>query len=625
MIPRAQAAGLWEATVLAAIGGIGAIILDSTFGVLSSGGVKGIVAGAATVAVHAVAAIIAFRGARAWVRSSPQGRDGEGAGGWRALIPFVNAFGAFCFPYIVLPVEAVIGWRRIGEGRGDLVPHPGDAERAQAEYEKAVTAWQERIVRSEAADRQRFDSATVWYPVRFADSDRMTCVFGGTSDSWTAALTTLGASLLGSGAKILIGDLSRRVTADVLCGLARTRGLLATEAILPGDVASTDLFARMSWDDLSTVLVEVLHSAQRDLDVSRRERQADRSVIREVADCLHPSSPISIACLRQALLIVQGSGASGDGACGIDAGVRDRLATLFSEAQLLHGEVMARVTRIERALRDFDALDDATLLHADAGDPLAGAPSPATGGGSGELHLIGIDKQADELESDRLADLLFQLLLRGVRRGVVQADVLIVLGADRIRREALESLMTHAEHGSTGVVAFFEHLRRDAIEIVGTGGAAAAFLALGNHREAKEASEFIGSEYKWIESRHTASASESLTQTSGHQESTSTSGVLGLSVSASGPSGSASLERSRTKGRSYSEAFGQSSEYATAEERVREAVVAPEVLMGLPATGMIRVAVLPGGRRAPVNIDCHPDIATSARAAREPHAQRSAG
>jgi hypothetical protein len=622
LIPRAQAAGLWEATALAAAGGVGAIILDAELGVLSAGGVKGTLAGIAAVAVHILAAIIAFRAAGAWLRSSPARHTSWSASAaGRYGIPSVNAVGAFLVPYVVLPVEAVAGWRRIRQERGDMVPHPGEAKRAEAEYQRSVSAWQERIVQAESADLRRFASAPVWYPAALTESDGMTCIFGGTSVSWTAALTTLGASLLGSGARLVVGDLTRRVTADVLCNVARAGGVPTTEAVLPRDVAATGLFEGMSWEDLSTVLVEVLHSAQRDIDISRQERQADRSVIREVAQCLDGSAAVSIARLRQALLVVQGSEVSGNGV--IAAGERRRLVVLFGEAQRRHGGVMERVTRIERALRDFDALDGAapgstrgTSQPTGTGGLGAAGRAPEASEHRSGLQVIGVDKQTDELENDRFADLLFQLLLRRVRLGNTGADVLVILGADRIRREALESLMTHAEQESTSVVLFFEHLRRDAIEMVGTGGAAAAFLVLGNHREAREASEFIGSEYKWIESQHTASASRSLTQTSGRQESASSARGLGLAGSLSGPSLNATLEHAKAEGRSYSEAFGQSMEYAGTVERVREAVIATELLMSLPATGMIRVAVLPGSRRRPVSIDCHPEIALSPRVAR---------
>ncbi len=611
MVPRAQAAGLHEAGVLLTVGAVGAIFLDSKLGVFS-GGAKG-AAGAAVLIVHLAAAALAFWAARAWLRSSPKDEPTKDSSVVRRhLIPGANALMTLLAPYLVLPVEAVAAWRRIFQGQRDLVSEPGDAKRAEAEYLEATSAWQERTAQFEAAEIKRSETVDVWYPVPLSETARMTCVFGGTPVSWTAVLATLGASLVGSGVRIVIGDLSRRLTADVLCNLCRAMDIPAAEAVLPGGAADADLFADVSWSDLSTVLVEVLHSAQQNLDTSRRERQEDRAVIREVAECLDPHGPVSIARLRRGLLAVQGVALPGDGENIIDVEEYDRLAGLFNEVQRQHGGVMERVTRIERALRDFEVLDGASRAHAD-GEDLA-APlerSPVAGGGHGHLRVIGVDKQTDDLENDRLVDLLFQLLLRQVRRGGAQTDVLVILGADRIRREALEALMTHAEQERIGVLLFFEHLRQDAIEIIGGGGAAAAFFALGNHREAREASDFIGGEYKWVEAQHTASASESLTRTRGSDQSTATSGTLGF------PAG-ISLGRSQTKGRSYSNAFGQHREYAISEQRVREAVIEPEVLMGLPVTGMIYVEVLPGGQRIAANVDCHPQIAFAPRVAGGP-------
>jgi hypothetical protein len=602
-VPRAQAAGLRDAAVLAAIGAVGALILDSALGLFQTGGAKGETM--LVVLVHLAAAAVAFRVARAWQRSSSTGASAAGtsAAVRRNLLPAANALVTFLAPYIVLPIEAWRLWRRVWRGRHDLVPHPGDAKRAEAEYERSKSAWQERIAQFEAAEAKRFEAANVWRPVPVSETAPMTCVFGGTSISWTAALVTLGASLLGSGARVVIGDLSRRVTADVLCDLCRTAGVPTTEAVLPGSPASADLFADISWSDLSTVLVEVLHSAQQDLDASRRERQEDRSVIREVAGCLESARPISIARLRRAMLVVQGAHpADGDGV--ITVGEHSNLVGLFNEVQRQHGGLMERVIRIERALRDFEVLDGSSGVSTAPVAPGDRRTAQRLSGAvehRGVLRVIAVDKHADELENERLIDLLFQLLLRRVRQGRADADLLIILGADRVRREALESLMAHAEHGRLRVLLFFEHLRQDAIEIVGGGGAAAAFLALGNHREAREASGFIGAEYKWVESQHTASAGESLTRSSSREKSTSTSGIVAM------PSG-LSLGRAKTKGRSYSEAFGESSEYAVGDERVREAVIEPEVLMGLPATGMIYVEVLPGGRRIATNVDCHPHI-----------------
>jgi hypothetical protein len=114
-----------------------------------------------------------------------------------------------------------------------------------------------------------------------------------------------------------------------------------------------------------------------------------------------------------------------------------------------------------------------------------------------------------------------------------------------------------------------------------------------------------------VESAHTASASRSLTQTSGAASGASLTGTIGF------PAG-VSVSGGATRERSYSEAFGRAVEYAATEERVREAVIEPELLMALPITGMIRVEVLSGGSRQVTNIDCHPSIAMSSRVVREP-------
>jgi hypothetical protein len=594
-VPRSQAAGLREAGTLAAIGGVGVLYLDAKLGVLS-GGTTGTVAGVAVVFVHLVAAAVAYWAALAWNRSST---TGGGHAVRRTVVPWLNAVATFFAPYIVLPVEAVIAWRRIWAGRQDLVPDPSDTRRAKAEYEEAMEAWEERVTQFEEAETRRSESVNTWFPVPLSQAARMTCIFGGTSVSWTAALSTLGASLLGAGSRIVIGDLSRRLTADVLCDLSRAAGITPIETVLPRDAANGELLTGMDWRDLSSVLVEVLHSAQQDLDVSRREREMDQSVILDVADCLNESGLVSVTRLRRAFLIVRGSAVTEE---TFDAGECERLRALGEELQRQHVGVAERVSRIERALRAFELLD---------------AAEPQASSDPSDLQVIRVQEQTDDLENERLVDLLFYLLLYRVRRGKLQTDVLIILGADRIRREALESLITQAEQQDIKVLLFFEHLRHYAVDIVGGGGATAVFMTLGNHREAKEASDFIGGEYKWVEAQHTASASKSLTQTPSVQVLTARSVTGGLPPTLT-------VARTKTEGRSYSEAFGQQLEYTRAEQRVREAVIEPEILMGLPATGMICVEVQPGGQRTAVNIDCHPQIVFAPRVDKEPRTRPAA-
>jgi len=605
-IARTRASGLWEATALAAAGGVLAIVVDASLGYFS-GSVKGVATGA-VVATHSIAAVIAFFAARAWYRSPRENRvltalPARAGGRW--VVPLVNAVCAFIAPYLLLPAEAIRGWRRIRLESGNFVPHPGEARRAEAAYATAVAAWEKRIAQFEEAERRRAAEAPLWHPVGFDSNGSVACVFGGTPLGWTAALTTLGASLLGAGARLLVCDLSRRLTVDLLTGLARAAGVASSETILPGSDVESELLDGISWPELSSVLAEALHSTQRDPAMSRRERQNDRSVIREVTDCLDPSGPVSIARLRSALLVVQGAA---NGSAPIAPGERERLSALFSEVQRAHGSVFERVIGIERALRDFELLDPASSAGAAKPGAAHRSAPGAAGIGGARLQLIGVDKRADELENDCLVDLLFQLLARRVRLGSAPADTLIVLGADRIRSEALEALIDHAAHAHTGIVLMFEHLRHDAIELVGTGGTA-AFMALANHREAAEASEFIGCEYQWVESSHTASVSRSLTRTAGESRDASGGITLGLPHTLS-------LAGSLTRSRSYAQTLGDGAQYSVAETREREAIVDAATLTSLPVTGMIQVAVLPGGGRTITGLDCHPSIALGERVAR---------
>ncbi len=602
-IARSRASGLWEATLLAAVGGALAIALDINFGLFSRGA-HGTSSGR-VLATNAVAAVIAFFAARAWYRSPQENRvltTLPAQAGRRWVAPLLNACCAFAAPYLVLPVEAIRGWRRIRRESGELVFHPREARRAEVDYAAAVAAWQERVAQFEEAERRRVEGSSLWRPVRFDSNGGVACIFGGTALGWTAALTTLGVSLLGAGARLTVCDLSRRLTLDVLVGLARAAGVRSSETVLPGADLECELLDDINWSELATVLVEALHSRQRDPDVSRRERQNDRSVIREVADCLDPSGPVSIARLRSALLVVQGAA---NGIARIDPAERERLSVLFNEIQRTHGGVFERVIRIERALRDFERLDPASPAGAakpgieDRGDP---------GTGVARLQVIGVDKRAEELENDFLVDLLFQLLARRLRSGLASEDTVIVLGADRIRREALETLIDHAAHMRTAVVLMFEHLRQDAIEMVGAGGTA-AFMALANHREAAEASDFIGSEYRWVESSHTASVSRKLTRTAGESRDISGGVSFGLPPNLS-------LTGSLTRSRTYAQALGDGAQYSVAETREREAIVDSATLASLPVTGMIQVSVLPGGGRTITGVDCHPSIALGQRVAR---------
>lgn len=542
---------------------------------------------------------VGFWAGRHWWRSvsrSTYKPYRSGVGEW--VVGGCNAIMVVFFSWLVLPIEAVVGWFSFRARATDLIPDAADQRHVEAEFKGAVAAWQERIGEFEFASHLRHDTCDVWYPIGVQQPASMICVFGGTYISWSTVLYTAVPSMLGSGARIVIGDLSRRRSTDKLVKLCRDMGIPVHQAVLPHGGLASELLGGLSWKDLSTLLAEVLHSAKSDLDVSLRERQEDRAVIRDVAGCLDLDGDISVTRLRQAFLVVEGVGRGEDS--GLTLGEYDKLASLYNDVQRHHGGVMERVARIERALRDFVSLDAPVARQEGVGlTALAHAKGPW-------VRVVGIDKDSDDLDNRRLKDLVFQLLLRRrVRVGSIESDVLVILGADGLGRAALESLATQAHQENVMVILFFESLREEALDVVGVGGAAAGFFALGNNLEAEAASKFIGEEYRWEESQHTRSSGSSLTKTFG-QEASQTSG---------------SSSDTQSHGTSFSKAFGESQEYSEGEQRVREAVTNPEELRGLAPTQMIYVEVGSGGRRVAKTLDCNPQITFAPRVA---HASWSA-
>jgi hypothetical protein len=570
--------------------------------------------GAVYFVVSLVAAGTSIWAAATFRSKTRLGVAGPGTGEVIALVVT-----SFLIPPLGLLIQALRTRGYSALLRQQQVPDPKDQAAARREHEKAVVDWQRRVTEFEQSEQNRRDKADYWFPVVPSPASHLICAFGGSSRTWAFALAAIGASMLGSGRRVFIVDVSRRTSVDGLWELAKHQGYPVSPRTLPSQSPMLPPFEGMTWDSLTAILSEVSHSAQRDAAVSRHERQEDRAVLREVAGGLDQDAPVSLTRLKAALHAV-GSAAAPQGESAISDDEYDRLTALYNDVQRQHGGVMERVTRLERMLRVLRSLESSA----------AGQAEPVDSGAS--VRIMSIDKRADELDSEILSDLFFQLLLHSMRVSTVDADFMILLGADRISRNSLETLGTYAEREGVPTLLFFEHLRDDAVQVIGGGGAAAVFFALANHHEAKEAAEFIGSQYKWVESQHTRSYSESITRSHATQEteSQSTSTTRGLthtrgsshswggsgdnrtfnSGRSSSISDSLSVSDSYTVsvGETLSEAIARSEEYSSSEQRVREAVIEPEVLMGLPVTGAICVEIQPDGRRIATNVDCHPKI-----------------
>ncbi len=561
--------------------------------------------------------VFAAVGVSLWATMAFRARTRLGTARYRTRDAIGLALICAIAPPLGLFAQAMIARSHSALLRQQQVVDPSDLAAAQREHERAVADWQRRVSEFERSEQKRVSEGPYWFPLVPSPSSHLICAFGGSSLTWELALATLGGSMLGSGRRVFIVDVSRRMCADGLWELARRQGYRVHPESAPSGTPVLPAFEEMTWDRLAAILSELSQSAQRDEALLRHERHEDRAVLREVAGCLDQHAPVSVTRLEAALHAVASAGLpQGNGALSDEE--YDRLSLLYNDVQRQHGGVMERVTRLERMLRGLHVLDQS-----------AGGPRPAAGGpdSASSLRVASIDKRADELDSEILSGLFVQLLLDSMRGGAVAADFLILLGADRVPKRSLESLSAYAEREQVSTFLFFEHLRDDAVQVIGAGGAAAAFFSLPNHREAQEAVNFIGSEYKWTESQRTRGFSESVTQSRGTEESenVSYSFTRGFSGGSGGPSSMHHSTESRgtTTGKTLSEAIAASREDSASDQRVHEVVIEPEVLMGLAVTGMIWVEVQRGGRRITADVDCNPGLNYHPRVSKQPRVHPS--
>jgi hypothetical protein len=498
---------------------------------------------------------------------------------------------ALLFPYIWFVIQALMLLTRARPAGGVRIDPAWEGTR-----QGAIEAWQKRVVEYEEADQRRFESAKIWYPVELNQEANLLCLAGGSPDSWDLLLSTLAGSFMGSGRRVAVLNLARDHPAAGLEFLATRRDFTVEHLALPGSRGMTSIVPDIDYQTLISVLVEALHGGEPATERRRSERQEDREILRKVAGQLDPTGPTTVKRLLAGIRVVldRPDGPPGQESWTCSPGEHTRLRGLYPEAQLVHGRVIEHATRLEGQLHDLTVLD-----------PTApGAPTPANDAVPPALDVIevaGAPGTLSDLDFDLTAEALFQLVLQGVRRSHIRPDLLVVTRADQQSRATVEALhQACAEHGIK-LVLLFERLRQAALDVLGSGGAVAGFMRLGNAQDAEAAVRFIGQDHVWRESQVSRNVTDSLTHSTG----TNRSATAGWA--------SAFLQWSKHRGEAVGDsettAYGRTEGVGVTIQQLKENVIEPHVIQGLPTTGMIFVEIVPGGGRRALNVDFHPRLA----------------
>jgi hypothetical protein len=515
---------------------------------------------------------------------------------WPPIQPWVTGvltvFTAVSLYFTLRPI-ALVWWGdvRYRRWRGQLLQQ----QQAVVEQTKQWAA------RREAHDSERGQGIRPerWEPLRPTTSHRVD-VYGGDPHGCEALLLSVAGSILDSGARVDVVDLSQDGICHALVNRAINRRQDVFAGSLPENLGEIGLLSGLTPEDIGGVVGEAVHVLERER-VAGGDKALDATLIEQIAACL--SQPITFTRLHAAVRVVAHQEGGGN---ELARDEYDRLVESLGDSARRAGE--GRLFRLAAALQKLASLEP-------PGSALGPSKQAVTSQANAQLNVWDLSERVGELGGELLAHVTFQVVVHRLRHADDQPNrVLMVLGADRFRRVHLERLDQLARRRGVRLVLFFRHLRDDAVEMLG-GGEAVMFMRLGNAKEAEHAATFIGKDHRLVLSQFTVQRSSSLSTTvsssstetvsdqdsvtKGTQMSWNRNYHMGALVDFPHDSGARNKgkQESTTIGRSMSQSTGEttSEQQGTSEsqsagyQRVYEYSVEPRFLQVLSPTAFILV------------------------------------
>jgi hypothetical protein len=495
----------------------------------------------------------------------------------------------------------------------------------QEQHARQFRAWQSR--------QAAFERQPQWYAVSLpADIDRVD-VAGGTLAGWSALLTMMAVPRLSAGGEITVLDLTEGAVAADLLAVARRSGIDPLVWVMPGDLPRLDLGTGLGQEATADLLAAAVAASG---EPGASDPAKDSAILERVLEVL--GGDPKIAQVTAALRVL---GQIGDPRVDLRAGLLspgqlEQVTALFGRGAA-DRVVIDRAWALEARLRKLDQLGSA---------PVSLPPS--------RLRVAWLDRRSGAVANQVLGTYMTVALAHMLRQAPAApaADrwhrTVCVLGADRLAGEVTDRLSDACEMSGTGLILAYRSLPDQVAERLGRGNAAVAFMRLGNARDAKVASEQIGTEHRFVLSQLTDTVGTSITDTSGdsYTSTVGTADSLADSVTASQSRGrsrgrsraggaapfgdfagqvsrdtsystgtsdsrsfTAGISESTAWGLSTARAVGASSSLARTGQRSREFLVEQHQLQHLPPSAVL-VSYSAGGRREVVLADANPGIFT---------------
>ncbi len=519
------------------------------------------------------------------------------------LLIAVHAAGILVIP-LVLGLILFVPMASAGTRQPAVGPH--DLRQAEwSKYQQELRLWETAVAQHEHAEVARLAGMPVWYPLSTDAAARRVDIVGGTGDGWAAMLATFGMSALANDDMMLLLDFSQHDVGGGLAELASVPDLAVEWLHLPADLAAIDLLDELDAEACAETIAEAV-ATLRPVPGNADVRAMHAAFLRTVTSRLDGS--LTFARIAAGLRVLQRR--------YDDTGETTPLAA--QELRALHAQVDT-VGGSERADGELSFLCE--MLELLATGSVTGV-NDLRSWHQAQLTVIATD-DLNERRKDLIDRVLLQVVLQHLRRRRFGNGhgLLAIAGADHLGAVTLEALTRHARLNGARLILFFEHLRADAVQMLGGSDSAAILMRMGNAQEAAAAAEFIGRAHRFVQSQLTRQVGQTKTVSSGVTGggqsglSTTSGQSSGHSHSAGAISRHSSWHSSVTDSRMLT--WNETKNWSTASsvtegetsQRVYEFAVEPTEIQSLPLTAFILVESGHGGRRVTLG-DCNPGIVT---------------
>ncbi|HWY90239.1 MAG TPA: hypothetical protein VNY31_06160 [Solirubrobacteraceae bacterium] len=508
------------------------------------------------------------------------------SGGWWVLVIACWALGA------VLMVARGHQLSRDERQSGGLGQRSWDEEwaRLSTAHELARREWEKQARLYHEQEQARLVELPVWGAVRPLARHRRIDIYGGVPSGWKAIVTTLGASLLGSGERVFVLDLSEEDTSVILVRGAEEAGLATRARVLPKHLEHLDVFDGMGATAVRDIIVEALHADGEGHD--RPARSIDDRILGEVCETIAQRITFERILAGLRVLLRDEPPPDPAGESLLSAEEWRRLAGAFNDEY--RSVIREPLVALESQLSPL------RLVGRLAGE------SPETPEAELMCDVVAVGREGGTLLNELLVDLLVQAAIRRLRLpGDGRARVVFVIGADLLRQRHLERLDQLAATLDTRIVYLFRHLRDDALRVAGE--AVAAVMRVGNPEEAEKAAGLIGRGHRFKLTQRTATVGSTDTSSWGESWTVGRSGAW------------MNWSRNESLGRNVGGAQSKMTQEARSTTLVDDYILEPEVLRSLPPTALVVVELSSSGRVEHRRVaDCNPVLGTLPRVSLDP-------